>query len=174
MKLQFLVGPILVAAAKNYLRLPIILSVGTVVFGPVSMALAADYNDLVAQGYRWVTVDGPYGCPVKADLQQITKNRSEDTELAMVEQLRAYYLIPGNVVQVVQEDTASGMSKIRAAGIVRELWTFAKFLSRRPIRDTYGVIETPEMVAFKPDDHIRRYGSRLKEDGLDFSSAGNN
>jgi hypothetical protein len=108
-----------------------------------------------------VTVDGPYGCPSKADLQQITKNRTDDAELAMVGQLRAYYLIPGNVVQVVQEDTVSGMSKIRAAGIVKDLWTFTKFLSRRPIKDTYGVIEIPETVTFIPDDHISRYGSNI-------------
>jgi hypothetical protein len=172
MKLQLFVSPILVAAAKNYLRLPIILSVGAIAFGPVSTALAANYNDFVAQGYRWVTVDGPYGCPVKADLQQITKNRTEDTELAMVEQLRAYYLIPGNVVRIVQEDKASGMSQIRAAGIVRDLWTFTKFLSRRPIRDTYGVIETPEIIDSKLDDHSSRYGSRLKEDGWTFRVPG--
>jgi hypothetical protein len=107
-----------------------------------------------------VTVDGPYGCPSKANLKQITKYRTDDAELAMVGQLRAYYLIPENVVQVVQEDTASGMSKIRAAGIVKDLWTFTKFLNRRPTKDTYGVIETPETVAFEPDDHISRYGSR--------------
>ena len=149
-----------------------IVSVGSVALGPVSTALATDYNALIAQGYRWVTVDGPYGCPAKADLQLVTKNRSEETELAMVEQLRAYYLIPGNVVRVVQEETAAGMSKIRAAGIVRDLWTFTKFLSRRPIRDTYGVIETPEIIDSKPDNHSSRYGSRLKEDGWTFRVRG--
>jgi hypothetical protein len=111
----------------------------------------ANYNDLVVQGYRWVNVDGPHGCPAKADLQQITKNRTGDAELARVEQLRAYYLITGTIVQVVQEDTASGMSKIRAAGIVTDLWTFTKVLSRRPIKGTYGVIEIPEMATKVPE-----------------------
>jgi hypothetical protein len=114
----------------------------------------------VAQGYRWVTVDGPYGCPSKADLQQITRSRTEEAEIGMAGQLRAYYLIPGNVVQVVEEDKVSGMSKIRIGGIVKELWTFTRFLSRRPIKDTYGVIEIPETATFSPDDYISRYGSR--------------
>jgi hypothetical protein len=77
-----------------------------------------------------------------------------------IDKLRAYYLIPGNVVQVVQEDTVSGMSKIRAAGIVKDLWTFTKFLSRRPIKDTYGVVEIPETPTLSADADSRRYGSR--------------
>jgi hypothetical protein len=28
-------------------------------------ASARDYHDLVAQGYRWVKIDGPYACPPK-------------------------------------------------------------------------------------------------------------
>jgi hypothetical protein len=36
----------------------------------------------------------------------------------MAEQLRAYYLIPGIMVQALQEDTASGKAKVRVAGIV--------------------------------------------------------
>jgi hypothetical protein len=110
-KLQYFVASIPVAVSKSYLRLAIILSVGAAALGTVSTALAANYDDLVAQGYRWVIVDGPYGCPSKADLQQITKYRTDDAELAMVGQLRAYYLIPGEVVQVVQEDTVSGCQR---------------------------------------------------------------
>lgn len=30
----------------------------------------------------------------------------------MIEDLRAYYLIPGTVVEVIQEDAASGMSQV--------------------------------------------------------------
>jgi hypothetical protein len=65
-------------------------------------------------------------------------------ELHMVEQLRAYYLIPGGIVRVVQQDPASGMSAIHSAGIVTDLWTLTIFLSRRPIKNTYDEIETPE------------------------------
>ena len=108
------------------------------------LGLAANDNAHLVQGYRWVAVDGPYGCPSKADLQQmIAKYRTDKTELEMVEQLRAYYLIPGTMVQVLQEDAASGTSKVRVAGIVRDLWTLTKFLTRRPMKDPYGVIETP-------------------------------
>ena len=31
--------------------------------------LAASEEDLAAKGYRWVSVDGPYGCPSKDDLR---------------------------------------------------------------------------------------------------------
>jgi hypothetical protein len=37
--------------------------------------LAVSEEDLAANGYRWVSVDGPYGCPSKNDLRQITKHR---------------------------------------------------------------------------------------------------
>src|SRR5258708_12686518 len=62
----------------------------------------------------------------------------------MVEDGQAYYLIPGTMVQVVKENPASGMSQVNLGGITKPLWTCTKFLGTRPIRDTYGVIETPE------------------------------
>jgi hypothetical protein len=62
----------------------------------------------------------------------------------MVENLQAYYLIPGTLVQVVQDDAAKGMSEIRLGGITIDLWTYTKFLSKRPIENPYGVIENPE------------------------------
>jgi hypothetical protein len=39
---------------------------------------------------------------------------------------------------------ANDMSEILLAGITRPLWTYTKFLSARPIRDTYGTVETPD------------------------------
>jgi hypothetical protein len=30
------------------------------------------------------------------------------------------------------------------AGILRPLWTYTKFLSASPVRDTYGIVETPD------------------------------
>jgi hypothetical protein len=74
--------------------------------------LAASEEDLAANGYRWVSVDGPYGCPSKDDLRQITKHRTDEIKLRMVEQVRAYHLIPGRIVRLVQQDAASGMSQI--------------------------------------------------------------
>ncbi len=100
-----------------------------------STASADPYKDLAAQGYRWVIVDGPYACPSKDDLREITRH--------MVSDLRAYYLIRGVIVQVVQEDAASGMSEIHLPGGFRTFWTLKRFLSRSPIRDTFGVVETP-------------------------------
>ena len=126
------------------MKVATLLSIAAVALILTSEGHAATYDDLAAQGYRWVTVDGPYGCPFKDDLRQITKNRTDEIELRMVEQLRAYYLIPGGIVQLVQQDATSGMSKIHSAEIVTDLWTLTIFLSKRPIKDTYGAIETPE------------------------------
>lgn len=148
MKAKYLLGYVQVAVLKEWMQLLTPLSITAVLAGTVSAGLAAKDNAHVVQGYRWVTVDGPYGCPSKADLQQITMYRTDKTELEMVEQLRAYYLIPGTMVQLIQEDTALGTSKVRVAGIVRDLWTLTKFLTKRPMKDPYGVIETLETVRF--------------------------
>ncbi len=61
----------------------------------------------------------------------------------MVEQLRAYYLIRGTLVQVVTEETSSGLSQINMPGITQNLWTLTKFLTKQPIKDIIGRIETP-------------------------------
>jgi hypothetical protein len=121
-----------------------ILSVAAATAALISTGLSANYDDVIEKGYRWVAVDGPYACPTKNDLQQITTNRTDATELQMVEQLRAYYLVRGALVHVVKEDEASGMTQIQIAGITTDLWTHASFLSKHPIIDAYGIIETPE------------------------------
>jgi hypothetical protein len=114
-----------------------------VAVGMASTALARDYKDLVAEGYRWVSLDGPYACPTKEDLRRITREPSDINELHMVEQVRAYFLIQGALVKVIQEDGSTGMAQIRAAGIKNDLWTYNKYLSRRPIKNAYAAIETP-------------------------------
>jgi hypothetical protein len=101
-------------------------------------------KDLVAKGYRWVAVNGPYACVTEQDVRQITSDHTDLRELHMVENLRAYYLIPGTLARVIQDDHANGMSEILLAGITRPLWTYTRFLSPRPIRDTYGTVETPD------------------------------
>jgi hypothetical protein len=113
-------------------------------------AAAADYTGLAAQGYRWVTVDGPYACPTKDEVLRITSHHTDAVELQMVDDLQAYYLIPGTIVQLVQQDAASGMSQVRLAGITQDLWTYTRYLSERPIADPYGVIETPENSGLIP------------------------
>jgi hypothetical protein len=74
-------------------------------------------KDLVAKGYRWVTVNGPYACVTEQDVRQITSGHTDLRELHMVENLRAYYLIPGTLARVIQDDHAKGMSEILLAGI---------------------------------------------------------
>ena len=47
------------------------------------------------------------------------------------------------LVRVMQDDQTSGMSEIPLGGLTKPLWTYNKFLTGRPIRDIYGVVETP-------------------------------
>ena len=101
-------------------------------------ACAEDPQDLAAKGYRWVTVDGPYACPSEQDVRHVTGDPTDATELQMVEDGTAYYLIPGTLVQIVQDDPANGMSEILLGGIIRSLWTYTKFLTARPIHDMFG------------------------------------
>jgi hypothetical protein len=69
-------------------------------------ALADHYKDLAGQGYRWVTVNGPYACETEQDLQRIVAHHTDATELQAVQNIQCYYLIPGTVVQVINEDPA--------------------------------------------------------------------
>ena len=81
--------------------------------GLTCTALADNYDALAAQGYRWVTVDGPFACTSEQDVQRITTEHTDATELQVVENIRCYYLIPGTIVQVIKEDPARRMSEIR-------------------------------------------------------------
>jgi hypothetical protein len=73
-----------------------------------------------------------------------TSPAGDEIQLKMVEQVKAYFLTQGTIVQVTEEDPSSGLSKIRMAGITVDLWTLTRFLSKHAVKDTYGVIETPE------------------------------
>jgi hypothetical protein len=127
---------------------------------PILLALAAaamtvsasanKYDELAAKGFRWATADGPYACVAKEDVHRMANNPGDSVELKMIEQVKAYYLTPGTIVQVTEEDSHTGTSKIRLAGITVDLWTLTKFLSKHPIKDTYGVIETPETSGLIP------------------------
>jgi hypothetical protein len=140
------------------MKVPTILSVAAAAVLLTSSGQAASYHYLAANGYRWVIVDGPYACPSKDDLRRITKQHTDEAELHMIEQLRAYYLIEGAIVQVVLEDATSGMSQIHTAGIKPDVWTLTRFLSRRPIKNTYGEIETPETLGLIPTKIMGDYG----------------
>jgi hypothetical protein len=67
-----------------------------------------------------------------------------------VQNIQCYYLIPGTIVQVIKEDPAHGMTEMRMAGRPRYLWTYTRFLSKHPVRDTYGNIEMPEERGLTP------------------------
>jgi hypothetical protein len=115
-----------------------------------SSAFGDKYSDLVAKGYRWATVNGLYACVSKDDVGRVVNNPSDEVILKLIEQVKAYFLTPGTIIQVTEEDPASGLSKIRMAGITVDLWTPTRFLSKRAIKDTYGVIETPETSGLIP------------------------
>ena len=132
------------------MKVSAILSITAAVIGLTSAGLTANFDDLAAKGYRWVTIDGPYGCPAKDDLQQIVKKPTDETELQMIRQRRAYYLLRGDIVKLIQEDPASGISRIHVVGITTDLWTPTKFLSKRPVENAFGVVETPETSGLIP------------------------
>jgi hypothetical protein len=113
-------------------------------------AYAGEYNGLTAQGYRWVLVDGPYACTTVEDVQRIVAHRTDSMELELVENIRCYYLIPGTIVLVIKQDAVTGMSQIQLGSITRPLWTYTRFLSKHPVRDTYGRIERPEECGLIP------------------------
>ena len=109
-----------------------------------------NYSALAAQGYRWVAINGPYACITEQDAKRIAAHHNDAIELHVVENIECYYLIPGAIVQVVKEDPTHGISEIRLGSITRSLWTYSRFLSKRPVKDTYGVIETPENSGLIP------------------------
>jgi hypothetical protein len=119
-----------------------------------SSALGDKYSDLVAKGYRWSTVDGLYAWVSKDDVRRTVNNPTspagDEVMLKMIEQVKAFFLIPGTIVQVTKEDPSSGLSKIRMAGITVDVWTLTRFLSKHDVKDTYGVIETPETSGLIP------------------------
>jgi|ERR1700733_6262672 hypothetical protein len=120
-----------------------ILAIAAASVGLASTVVADKYDDLVKKGFRWINTDGPYACPAKDDVQRMLKDQSDTDQLHMVEQLRAYFLIRGVVVQVLQEDKASGMTQFSSAGLNGTFWTLSKYLSKRPIENITGTIEVP-------------------------------
>ena len=64
----------------------------------------------------------------------------------MVSQGGVYHLIRGVIVQVAQEDKASGISQIHWDGIVGNLWMPSNLLSKRPILNVLGTIATPSQA----------------------------
>ena len=124
------------------MKLPNLSSAVLAMVGLGSTSLATDYADWVAKGYRWSVVGGPYAYIAKED----AKNEGSRFARKSVSETigHAYYLRPGKVVLVVETDAASRLSKIRMGGVVEDLWTATRNLSRRPLADMLGTIETPD------------------------------
>ncbi len=131
-----------------------LLAVGVAAITLTSTALGDKYGDLVAKGYRWTIANGLYACVSKDDVRRMASNPTspagDEVELKMIEQVKAFFLTPGTIVQVTEEDPRAGLSKIRMAGITVDLWTLSRFLSKHAVKDTYGVIETPETSGLIP------------------------
>jgi hypothetical protein len=124
------------------MRIPVISLALLLTIGVLPAALAADYKDWVAQGYRWSSVSGLHAYRNKDDAKN---ERSRREKSSVSEKVRyAYYLRPGKIVLVISSDTADGLSQIRMGGITSDLWTATKNLSMRPVKNSVGAIETPE------------------------------
>ncbi|MBV8102529.1 MAG: hypothetical protein JOZ31_25590 [Verrucomicrobia bacterium] len=125
--------------AAKFLTLLCLLTAAT-----VTTATATDFKALAEQGYRWVRVNGPYATPNKGDAAKLADAKSASTDVELQDKTHAYFLLPGMLVFVLENDTASGLSRVRASGIVVDLWTETKYLSSQPLKDSYGVTETPD------------------------------
>jgi hypothetical protein len=135
-------------------------------------APADNYDTLAAKGYRWVAIHGPYASTTKEGLERITNHRTGSTESQIIADEQAFYLIPGKIVQIIKEDAETGMSEVQMGGFTIFLWTYSRFLSKRPIRDAYGIFETPESSGLIPNPGIastpnldRQSTAGTREDG---------
>jgi hypothetical protein len=99
------------------MKVSTILSVTAAPIALTSAGITVNYDDLAAKGYRWVTVDGPYACPTKEDLQQAVGDLSDETDLKMIKEHRGYYLLKGDIGKLVQDDAPLHISRIHVAGI---------------------------------------------------------
>ena len=130
------------------MRIPILSLALLLTIGVLQATLAADYKDWAAKGYRWSLVSGLHAYRNKDDAKN---ERSRREKKSVSEEVRyAYYLRPGKVVLVVATDTADSLSQIRMGGISSDLWTPTKYLSTRPVKNTVGKIETPDMAGILP------------------------
>src|SRR5690348_6658270 len=126
------------------MKIPILCLALLLTIGVLPATLGADYKDWAAKGYRWSLVSGLHAYRNKDDAKN---ERSRREKKSVSEEVRyAYYLRPGKVVLVVATDAGDGVSQIRMGGISSDLWTPTKYLSTRPVRNSVGKIETPEMA----------------------------
>jgi hypothetical protein len=130
------------------LKIPILASAVLLIVGILPATMAADYSDWVAKGYRWSLVSGLHAYLNKDDAKN---DRSRRDKSSVSEKVRyAYYLRPGKCVLVIATDPADGVSQIRMGGIASDLWTATKYLSTRPVKNSVGKIETPDLAGILP------------------------
>jgi hypothetical protein len=110
----------------------------------VTAATATDFKALADEGYRWVRVNGPYATPNKNDAAKLAGAKSASSDIELQDKTHAYFLLPGMLVFILETDSSSGLSRVRASGIVVDLWTETRYLSAQPLKDSYGVTETPD------------------------------
>jgi hypothetical protein len=127
-----------------------ILALTAVSLGLAIQVFADNYSDLAEQGYRWVAVNGPYACSNEKEVRRILDHHTDATELQVMQSVECYYLIPGTIVQVIKEDPVSGWSEIQVGDTPGYLWTYTVFLSKHPVRDTFGAIEMPPDRGLRP------------------------
>jgi hypothetical protein len=137
-------SPISAGAARRGLAAKFLALFCLVSSAMVSTATATDFHSLAEQGYRWVRVNGPYGTPNKNDAAKMAGAKSAATDIELQDKTHAYFLLPGMLVFVLENDAAAGLSRVRVSGIVVDLWTETKYLSSSPLKDSYGVTETPD------------------------------
>jgi hypothetical protein len=145
---QLIIRSVLSSARTEWsnerMKLPDLFSVVLAMVGLASTSLAADYSDWVAKGYRWSVVNGLYAYKTKEDAKNEGSRFAGMSLSEMID--HAYFLRPGKLVLLVETDAANGLSKIRMGGVTSDLWTPTKNLSTRPVIDTLGMIETPDMA----------------------------
>src|SRR5215469_1162068 len=135
------------------MRIPKKLSIAALLIGMQATALSSNnYEDLVAEGYRSVNIDGPYASRSEDDAHRLSKNPTRDMKLRLLRAGGVYYLIDGSIVKVVQTDSRMEMAEIQVPDLMPPLWTSAKFLSKHPIRDAFSMIETPDAIGWTFDD----------------------
>jgi hypothetical protein len=138
---------------QTYMRILMKLSIAALLIGMQATALSSNnYEDLAAEGYRWVNIDGPYASKFEDDAQRLSNNPTRDIKLRLLRAGGAYYLIQGNIVRVLRTDSRTGMAEIQVPDLVPALWTSAKFLSQRPVRDAFSMIETPDSIGWTFND----------------------
>jgi hypothetical protein len=71
-------------------------------------APADNYDTIAAKGYRWVAIHAPYASTTEQGAERITNHRTGSTESQIVEDERAFYLVPGKIVQIIKEDAVTG------------------------------------------------------------------